>query len=107
MATRALIRVEGFTTAALYKHYDGYLVGTLGWLESFNQDFIEHRGVDPSCCFAQLIRSSIRDGVEHNLDLSKYTGWRVVAYEEEVGQEYEYMLHSDGSVTYSKISSSN
>lgn len=101
MATRALIRVEGFTIAALYKHWDGYPNGTLEWLETFNQDFIKRRGVDPQYCFAQLIRSSARDAEEYGLDASKYTGWGVVAYEANMGQEYEYTLHSDGSVTYS------
>lgn len=103
MATRALIRVEGFTLAALYKHWDGHPDATLRWLEPFNQDFIEHRGADPSYHFAQLIRSSAIDAAEYGLDDSKYTGWGVVSYEAKMGQVYEYLLHLDGSVTYNNI----
>ena len=103
MATRAIIKVEGFEIAALYKHWDGYPDGTLTWLKSFNQDFIRQRGVDPKYCFAQLIRSSARDAAEYGLDENKYTGWGVVAYGADMGQEYEYLLHSDGSVSYRSV----
>jgi len=98
MGTSAVIKIEGITWAELYKHFDGYPESTLPWLESFNKDFTKNRGNDPEYKFAQLIRSSVRDGGEFDLDMSKYTGWGVVKCKSYYG-DYTYILKSDGSVT--------
>ena len=103
MGTRATIKIEDVTFAKVYKHFDGYPEATLPWLESFNKRFYEDRGDDPAYKFAQLLRSSVRDQVEYNLDASKETGWGVVEYDDTCGAEYEYILKTDGSVTYAKI----
>lgn len=103
MATRSVIKVEGFTTAQLYKHWDGYTEATLPWLEKFNQQFTEKRGDDPSYKFAQLIRSSVLMAEEFGLDESTETGWGVFEYNDDMGQEYEYTLHTDGTVTYHRL----
>lgn len=102
MATPAVIKVEGFTTAQLYKHFDGYPSSTLPWLKKFNQQFTERRGNDPSYKFAQLIRSSAFMGEEFHLDTSTETGWGVIPYYSEAA-DYEYTLHTDGRVTYKSI----
>jgi hypothetical protein len=103
MATRSVIKVEGFTNAQLYKHYDGYPDGTLPWLEKFNTQFTLRRGEDPSYKFAQLIRSSVFMKDEFSLDESTDTGWGVFGYNDNLGQEFEYLLKSDGTVTYRLI----
>jgi hypothetical protein len=103
MATRSVIKVEGFTTAQLYKHWDGYPDSTLPWLEKFNREFTEKRGDDKSYKFAQLIRSSVFMQEEFGLDSSTDTGWGVVGYSDNLGQEFEYLLKSDGTVTYRQI----
>ena len=100
MATRAKINVEGITYASLYKHWDGYPDGTLHWLEKFNREFTNERGDDSEYKFAQLIRSSVLMGEEFGLDTSTTTGWGIIPREEAWGVQYEYTLHSDGSVTY-------
>jgi len=102
MGTRCLISVEGFCGAKIYKHYDGYPEATLPWLEKFNMDFTKNRGIDPTYKFAQLLRDSVRSEKEFKLDQSKYTGWGVVHYSEDCGQEYEYVLKHDGSVNFKK-----
>lgn len=102
MATPAVIKVEGFNSAKLYKHWDGYPSSTLPWLESFNQQFTTKRGNDPNYKFAQLIRSSVFMAEEFKLDDSTETGWGVIPFYDNWGQ-YEYTLHADGSVTYKPI----
>lgn len=99
MATRCTIKIEGINYAKVYKHWDGYPDATLKWLEEFNRNFVSNRGDDPEYKFAQLLRNSIRDCFIYNLDPSQYTGWGVVAYDEDK-QDYEYTLHKDGKVTY-------
>jgi len=103
MATRSVIKVEDFTSVQLYKHWDGYPEATLPWLEEFNKQFAENRGKDPSYKFAQLIRSSVFMKDEFGLDESTETGWGVVGYNDDMGQEYEYTLHTDGTVAYKRL----
>ena len=105
MATRAIISIEGFTTARLYKHFDGAPAHTLPWLEAFNKDFTENRGDDPEYKFAQLLRSSIRDAEEFNLDKSKHTGWGVIPNSafDNCGAQYYYRLMNNGTVKWSPI----
>lgn len=100
MATRAIIKVEGVNNCALYKHWDGYPSGTLPWLEKFNKEFTEKRGNDPSYKMAQLLRSSVKMAEEFGLDDSDFTGWGVVGRNDDMGQEFEYLLNADGTVTY-------
>lgn len=94
MGTRSIIKVEGIEFAEVYKHFDGYPEGMVGWLTKFNKDFAENRGDDPGYKFAQLLRTS-----QEEFD-GKYTGRGVVPYNSDMGQEYTYTLHTDGTVTY-------
>ena len=103
MATRATIKVEGVNFVKVYKHWDGMPSATLPWLENFNKEFTEKRGDDPSYKFAQLLRSSAFDSEEFNLDQSKETGWGVVKFGDSCGENYEYILKTDGSVTYREV----
>jgi hypothetical protein len=103
MATRSTIKIEGIDFAKVYKHWDGYPDAMNGWLIDFNTKFTRNRGDDPEYKFAQLLRSSINDASKYNLDPSTETGWGVVGYNENFGEEYEYTLHADGSITYKKI----
>ncbi len=109
MGTRAIIKVEGLNLVQLYKHFDGYKSATLPWLEKFNVQFAQERGDDPEYRFAQLIRSSAFDTAEFDLDPSRTTGWGVVPYGSDYGQEFEYTLLKNGSVevleVYTKIKS--
>lgn len=98
MATTATITIEGNNFAKVYKHWDGYPEGTLPWLEKFNKEFTKNRGDDPDYKFAQLLRSSIRDADKFKLDSSETTGWGVVPFNHE--EEYNYVLHADGTVSY-------
>ena len=98
MATRASIAVEGFKEVKVYKHWDGYPEATLPWLEKFNKDFAEKRGNDPTYKFAQLLRSSVRDAEEFDLDPSVHTGWGVVPRGDDYGEEFRYFLKADGTV---------
>jgi len=104
MSTNAVIRVEGFRTAELYKHWDGSPNSTLKWLQDFNESFTESRGHDKNYKFAQLVRSSAIDAEKYNLDSSRDTGWGVFP----VGSahfDYLYRLRKDGRVdviTYSE-----
>jgi hypothetical protein len=102
MATRATIQLEGYTVAKLYKHWDGYPSATLQWLEEFNNDFVENRGDDPSYKFAQLIRSSAFDCEKYGLDPSRHTGWGVIEFIGDSGDEYQYRLMNDGTVVVSQ-----
>lgn len=96
MSTNASIRVPG-AVASLYKHWDGYPEDTLPWLEKFNREFTQERGVDPEYKLAQLIRSSVSMADEFGLDKSTATGWGVVGPHDEA--EYTYILEDDGTVT--------
>ena len=98
MGTPATIKVNGVKYAKIYKHWDGYPSATLPWLEKFNKEFAENRGVDPDYKFAQLLRSSVRMQEEFNLDDSEYTGWGTLPYDCEAGESYEFILNDDGSV---------
>lgn len=100
MATRATVSIEGVGFAKVYKHWYGYPEGMLPFLEKFNKDFTKERGVDPEYKLAQLLRESVRSQKEFDLDRSKYTGWGVTSYNQE--EEYNYVLHADGSVTYTE-----
>ena len=99
MSTSAVIKVEGINFAKVYKHWDGYPSATLLWLTDFNARFTNARGDDAEYKFAQLLRNSVKDGTKYNLDDSEVTGWGVTSYKENVG-EFEYILHTDGTVTY-------
>lgn len=118
MGTRAIIRVAGIEYAEVYKHWDGYPEATLDWLQDFNADFKQNRGDDPEYKLAQLLRDSARgikevpdpykpgktcDEHPRGLDPSKYTGWGVMPYKSRCGQEFEYTLNADGSVTHRKV----
>lgn len=109
MATRSTIKIEGVNYAKVYKHYEGYPERMTEWLENFNKDFTKNRGNDPSYKFAQLLRHSghlptresyKNDNIVSNYEAEKYLGWGVVEYRANMGEDYEYTLHADGSVTY-------
>lgn len=99
MATRSTIKVQGVDYCKAYKHWDGAPESTLPWLTAFNADFAKARGDDPQYKLAQLLRDSVRSAPAFGLDESKHTGWGVVAHDADMGQEYEYTLHADGTVT--------
>jgi hypothetical protein len=103
MATRCTIKIQGLTYAKVYKHWDGYPDDMLPWLTAFNTAFAKERGDDCQYKFAQLLRSSCRDASEFDLDNSIFTGWGVVGYRADMGQEYEYILKKDGTVTYKEV----
>ncbi len=100
MATRSTIKVAGLPYAKLYRHWDGYPEATLPWLQKFNEQFTRNRGDDPEYKLAQLIRSSVLMADQFNLDTSQITGWGIVPHSDDCGEEYEYTLHPDGTVTY-------
>lgn len=99
MSTPAVIKIDGYKVAKLYKHWDGYPSSTLAWLEDFNKQFIEKRGEDLPYHFAQLVRSSALMGEKYRLDLSTETGWGVYGYNDNIDGTYEYTLNMDGSVS--------
>lgn len=101
MATRSTVKIEGITFAKMYKHWDGHPQHMLPWLEQFNRRFTEIRGEDPEYKFAQLLRSSTEP--EFKLDTSKSTGYGIIPYDSTSGEEYEYTLHNDGTVSYKTI----
>ncbi len=103
MATRSTIKIEGIKYAKVYKHYDGSPKSTLPWLIKFNKEFSENRGTDPEYKFAQLLRSSVMMSEEFKLDTSDFTGWGVVGFNAHMDAEYEYVLHVDGSVTWTEV----
>jgi hypothetical protein len=106
MATRGIIKIEGINYAQIYKHWDCYpehpkypqMKSLFDWLEAFNKEFLKERGDDPEYKFAQLLRASVRDAEEYNLDKSFATGWGVVPYDADYGEEYVYTLKKDGTV---------
>ena len=100
MATRCTIIVEGIDLVKVYKHHDGYPEATLEWLQSFNEDFAKNRGDDPEYKIAQLLRSSARDSKTYGLDPRKHTGWGVIPRDSDAGEEFEYVLHKDGRVSF-------
>tara|TARA_R100001129_G_scaffold85_2_gene127 strand:+ start:845 stop:1147 length:303 start_codon:yes stop_codon:yes gene_type:complete len=100
MATRCTIIVEGIDLVKVYKHHDGYPEATLEWLQSFNEDFAKNRGDDPEYKIAQLLRSSVRDSKRYGLDPRKHTGWGVIPRDSDAGEEFEYVLHKDGRVSF-------
>jgi len=104
MATRATVKVKGIKFAKLYKHWDGHPNHMLPWLKEFNKKFAENRGDDASYKFAQLLRSSVFMQDEFHLDKSDITGYGVVGYYDNCGEEYEYVLHADGTVTFTPFS---
>ena len=99
MATRCTIKIEDIDFAKVYKHWDGYPANMLQWLTEFNTDFNTNRGNDSEYKFAQLLRSSVRDEGKYALDDNKYTGWGVVKMGDECGEEFQYTLHANGSVS--------
>ena len=103
MGTRATIKVEGVNYCKLYKHFDGYTSATLEWLEDFNKDFTVNRGDDPEYKFAQLLRSTVRDQEKYDLDDSQYTGWGVMPYDGGWGEEFQYRLNTDGTVSWNEV----
>ena len=91
MATRSTIKIEGINYVKIYQHLDGYPDNMLTMLKAFNEDFEHHRPEYPEYKIAQL--------TGHLLN-SEYTGHGLVSYDADCGQEYEYTLHEDGSVSY-------
>lgn len=103
MGTRSLIKIDGVTYAKIYKHWDGNPEHMLPWLKLFNEEFTAERGDDPPYKFAQLLRRTgdPKFTLFYGLDDSQTTGWGVVPGGDiRMGQEYEYTLHSDGTVTW-------
>jgi len=95
MSTNAIIQIDG-SDIKLYKHWDGDPESTLEWLTNFHTDFVSKRGADTSYELAQLVRSSIRDAGEYNLDDSKYTGWGLITEDEPC--DFLYTLKENGEV---------
>ena len=98
MATRATIEIQGISFAKVYKHWDGYPASMTDWLKDFNKSFTEKRGIDPEYKFAQLLRFSAKHAEEYDLDNSEFTGWGVIPYSNDVGEEYSYVLKEDGDI---------
>lgn len=103
MATRSIIKIEGVNFAKIYKHWDGYPEGMLEWLKAFNEEFSKNRGVDTTYKFAQVLRFAVVNAEKYNLDANLFTGWGVVDFNSNWGEEYEYTLHDDGTVTYVEV----
>jgi hypothetical protein len=95
MGTKAIIEVAGIDFASVYQHWDGDPDHTMPWLKAFNNKFTDDRGDDPAYKFAQLLRAKAFD-----LDDSLYTGWGVVPFNAQMGQEYTYTLYGDGTVAF-------
>ena len=100
MGTRSTIEIEGIEFAKVYKQWDGYPEHMMQWLKDFNESFAKNRGSDAEYKFAQLLRFSAIHGDKYNLDSSDHTGWGVVPFNTDMGEEYIYRLHQDGTVTY-------
>lgn len=103
MGTRCTIKIQGVTYAKVYKHWDGYPEHMLPWLTAFNTAFCQERGIDSRYKMAQLLRSSVKQAALFSLDDSDCTGWGVVGYHADCGQEYEYVLKNDGSVEHKAV----
>jgi len=101
MGTRSVIQVEGVNFVQVYKHWDGYPSAMLPWLKDFNETFTKNRGDDPTYKFAQLLRSSAFDCSKFDLGSDRETGWGVVEFGCDAGQDYTYVLKKDGTVTVS------
>ena len=102
MATRSLIKIEGFNIA-LYKHWDGHPESVLPWLTDFYTEFFKKRGIDHEYCLAQLVRSSVLLGKKHKLDDSNVTGYGIVPANSKCNQEYEYTLKDDGTIKVKEL----
>lgn len=103
MATRSTIKIQGVKCCKVYKHWDGYPDAMLKWLQDFNLDFVKNRGNDPEYKMAQLLRFSALKGSKYDLDPSLYTGWGIIPFRADYGQDYEYTLKADGTVTVKEI----
>ena len=103
MATPSTIKIEGIDYAKVYKHWDGNPESMLEWLKDFNENFTKNRGNDPEYKFAQLLRFSSKYADKYNLDKDDYLGWGVIKYDDSYGEDYEYILHKDGTVSYKKM----
>lgn len=103
MSTSATIKVEGFDNAKVYKHYDGYPEGTLPFLQAFNEEFHAARGDDPNYKIAQLLRATAFRAKEFELDESNHTGWGLVDTDDDCGEEFEYTLKKDGTVSWKEV----
>lgn len=104
MGTRSTIQITGNTFAKVYIHWDGYPEHMLPWLEAFTRDFAKNRGNDPLYGLAQLLRFAERHKRKYKLDPSKYTGYGIVPFEDDCGEEYRYIidLGKNYKVSYKK-----
>jgi hypothetical protein len=100
MATSCSIRIEEIDYVEVYKHWDGYPENMLPWLKRFHRDFLKHRGWDPEYEIAQLLKFATRHHRKYQLDNDKYTGWGLIPFDADYGQNYIYTLKKDGSITY-------
>lgn len=103
MGTRSCVKIEGVNYAKLYMHWDGYPMHMLPWLKAFNSRFDKNRGDDPEYKFAQLLRFSAKHARKYGLDKNDFTGYGIMSYDNDTGEEYEYTLKSDGSVVYKQL----
>jgi hypothetical protein len=71
----------------------------LPWLKDFHQRFLKNRGFDPDYEIAQLLRDSVRNAKKFDLDDSESTGWGLMPFDSDAGQDYIYTLNRDGSVS--------
>jgi hypothetical protein len=102
MGTHAAIIVEGMELVKVYKHFDGDPDSTLPWLQDFNNKFNNERGEDPHYKFAQLLRSSIRDFNQYDLDAGEFTGWGVMPNNHDSGEDFTYFVLLDGTVRWAE-----
>ena len=98
MATRSTIKIEGIDFVKIYKHFDGYPSAMTKWLSEFNKLFVDNRGDDPEYKIAQLLRFSSKYEDKYHLDDSEYSGWGLISFNSDAGEDYEYILKKDGSV---------
>lgn len=103
MSTRSTVKIENFTLCKIYKHWDGSPEFMLPWLNAFNKNFAEQRGNDPQYKIASLLRSSAFDSEKYSLDNSRCTGYGLIPFDADFGQEYEYTLHENGTVTFLEL----
>ena len=100
MATRSTIKIEGNTTSKIYKHFDGYPEAMLPMLQKFNKKF---KNLDESYKSAQVLMYMAVNSEESGFDAKSGRGFGIVTFSDKCGEEYEYMLKEDGTVTYRKI----